>query len=218
MAAGWRRRLARRRLKPGDGRPLLPLRWWQLFGRSVMHLDLSGADGTGPRYTVDVRHHGDGHDGEVRARLYRDGRQHAVSKVPAAFPVEDGVVEVAVSAAGLRRCHLVADDGTERALVPDARSAGGLRARLERRHPTLSRSIGAVSVLLLVVGLGLNLLQLIEPLSEIPPVAAALGRTFDSPVDLPLWLNVALGLAAGLGSAERALRLRYSGWLDGAGT
>ena len=218
MAGGLRRRLASRRLRPGDGRPLPPFRWWQLLGRSVMHLDLSGPGRPGPRYTVDVRHGGDGSDGEVRARLYRDGRQHAVSKVPAAFPVEGGVVEVAVSAAGLRRCHLVADDGSETALVPDRRSAAGLRARLDRRHPTASRTVGVVSVLLLVVGLGLNLLQLLEPLSEIPPVAAALGTTFDSPVDLPVWANVALGLGAGLGSAERALRLRYRGWLDGAGT
>lgn len=218
MAGGWRGSLARRRLRPGDGRPLPSYRWWQVLGRSLMHLDLRDADGTGSRYAVDVRHGGDGSDGEVRARLYRDGRQEAVSRLPAAFPVTAGVVEVAVSAAGLRRCHLVARDGTEEALVPDPRSAAGLRAHLDRRHPTLSAGVGVVSVLLLVVGLGLNLLQLAEPLSEVPPVAAALGGSFDSPVDLPLWLNVTLGLGAALGSTERALRMRYRGWLDGAGT
>ncbi|WP_299035018.1 hypothetical protein [uncultured Pseudokineococcus sp.] len=218
MTAGGRRRLAGRRLRPGDGRPLPPFRWWQVLGRSVMHLDLSGPGQRGPRYAVDVRHGGDGSDGEVRARLYRDGRQEQVSKVPAVFPVAGGVVEVAVSAAGLRRCHHVTDDGTEHPLVPDSRSAAGHRARLDRHHPALGRSVGVVSVLLLILGLGLNLLQLVEPLSEIPPVAEALGATFDSPVDLPVWLNVALGLGAGLGSAERALRLRYRSWLDGAGT
>ncbi|WP_380164023.1 hypothetical protein [Jannaschia sp. R86511] len=216
-AGGWRQGLARRRVRPGDGRPLPPFRWWQVFGRSLMHLDLSTPGHPRPHYAVDVRHGGDGHDGEVRARLYRDGRQEAVARMPAAFAVGGGVVEVAVSGAGLRRCHLVADDGTEQALVPDPRSAAGRRAWLDRRHPGLSRWIGWVSVLLLVVGVGLNLLQLLEPLSQVPPLAERFG-TFDSPVDLPLWLNVNLGLAAGLGSAERALRLRYRGWLDGAGT
>ncbi|MFP5072481.1 hypothetical protein ACLFMI_22795 [Pseudonocardia nantongensis] len=39
---------------------------------------------------------------------------------------------------------------------------------------------------------------------------------FESPVQLPLWLNIALGVGAAVGSTERALRLRYS-WLDSAG-
>jgi uncharacterized protein len=58
---------------------------------------------------------------------------------------------------------------------------------------------------MLVIGLGLNLLQLAEPISQIPPIAERFG-TFESPIRLPLWLwlNVALGAAAALASTERA--------------
>jgi hypothetical protein len=76
--------------------------------------------------------------------------------------------------------------------------------------------MGVVSVLTLVIGVGLNLLQLAEPISQIPPIAASIG-TFESPIRLPLWLNITLGAGAVLASMERALRLRYTPLLDMAG-
>lgn len=72
--------------------------------------------------------------------------------------------------------------------------------------------MGAVATLLVLVGLGVAVPQLVETISQIPPVADALG-TFESPVRLPTAANVAVGVAAVLGSTERALRLR-AGWLD----
>jgi hypothetical protein len=217
MLQEWRRRLAAHRVKPGDGRPLKPFRWWQLFlGRSLLHLRLIGADGRKLVYSVDVRHGGDKEDGVVRANLYRDGRHHAVSKTPASFPVEGGTIEVATTQFGVKRCHYVAVDGTERQLTPDPRSAEGRRARFERDHPAASRLVGVVSVIMLVVGVGLNALQVLEPISRIPPIAENLG-VFESPLHLPIWLNIALGAAAALGSTERALRLRYHWLLDAGG-
>lgn len=217
MLKDWRRRRAVQRVKPGDGRPLKRFRWWQMFlGRALLHLQLTGDDGRGVVYSVDVRHQGDGKDGVVRAQLYRDDRQHAVSKVPAVFPVEGGAIEVATTGAGVRRCHYVGADGAERRLVPDPRSAEGRRARLERDRPSVSRLLGVVSVIMLMVGVGLNLLQIIEPISRIPPIAENLG-VFESPIHLPLWLNVTLGLGAALASTERALRLRYHWFLDAGG-
>ncbi|MFI6377093.1 hypothetical protein [Streptomyces sp. NPDC050546] len=71
-------------------------------------------------------------------------------------------------------------------------------------------------MLLLVIGVGLNLLQLAEPVSHIPPVAHRVG-SFESPIHLPIWLNLALGCGAVLARMERALRLRYSSLLDAAG-
>ncbi|MFE1168519.1 hypothetical protein [Nocardiopsis sp. NPDC058789] len=215
MLDQWRRRRAAHRVTTGDGRRLKAFRWWQLLSRSLFHLPLRQADGRTTLCSVDVRHWGRKEDGEVTADLYLDGVRHARSTMPAVLPVPGGRVEVATSSFGLRRCHHVPDDGAERQLVPDPRSAEGRRARLDREHPALSRWIGAVSVALLVVGLGLNLLQALEPLSQIPPVNDVTG-TFTSPVLLPLWLNVTLGVGAALGSVERALRLRYS-WLDDAG-
>lgn len=217
MLKDWRRRRAAQRVKPGDGRPLKHFRWWQLFlGRALLHLRLTGDDGRRVVYSVDVRHQGDREDGVVRAQLYRDGRQHAVSKVPAVFPVEGGAIEVATTAVGVRRCHYVAADDTQRQLVPDPKSAEGRRARIECDHPSVSRVIGVVSVVMLVVGVGLNLLQILEPISRVPPIAENLG-VFVSPIHLPIWLNITLGLGAALASTERALRLRYHWLLDAGG-
>ena len=142
-------------------------------------------------------------------------RQHATSKVPAAFPVEGGVIEVAASMFGLKRCHYVTPDGVEQRLVPDPGSAAGHRARLEHDHPALSRSIGSVSVVLLLAGLSAVALELVDVIGRIPPVVDAYGG-FRAPVQLPLWLTITLGVAAVAGSVERGLRVRYHWLLDGA--
>lgn len=87
-----------------------------------------------------------------------------------------------------------------------------------RQHPGASALIGVVSVVFLVIGVGLNLLQAAQPISEIPAIADSLG-TFESPVRLPIWLNVTLGFGAAIGATERAMRMRYHWLLDGgAGT
>jgi hypothetical protein len=79
----------------------------------------------------------------------------------------------------------------------------------------LSRWIGRFSLIMLLIGAGILALQIIEPVPRIPPVAARIG-SFESPIHLPLWLNITLGLAAAAASTERALRLRYNWLLDGA--
>lgn len=216
----WRdlqRLRAARRLKAGDGRPIKRFRWWQTFtGRSLLHIELVDDGGHPVVYSVDVKHGSSDEDGYVVANLYRDGLRHARSRVPAAFPVEGGVIEVATTSFGLKRCHYVTPDGVARQLVPDPRSAEGRRARIARERPVLSRSIGVVSVIALLVGVGLNLLQILEPISRVPPIAENIG-VFESPIHLPLWLNIALGVAAALASTERALRLRYNWLLDAGG-
>ncbi|MFI6741232.1 hypothetical protein ACIBI9_50665 [Nonomuraea sp. NPDC050451] len=215
MIEDWRQRRAAKRIQDGDGRALKSLRWWQLPFRALFYLPLAHRDGRQTVYAVDLPYRADTGSGKARAHLYLDGRHHAESKLPAAFPVEGGTIEVAISAFGIKRCHYVTTDGAERQLIPDPKSAEGRRARLERDHPALSRSIGFLSVLMLLIGVGLNLLQLAEPVSRIPPIAESIGR-FESPVHLPIWLNFALAVGAILGSTERALRLRYS-LLDKAG-
>lgn len=212
--AQWRERRAARRVKPGDGRPLKPFRWWQTLSRALFTLRLRDDDGRHQVYAVDVRHWGNSSTGDVEAHLYLDGRQHAVSKVPAAFPVPGGSVEVAVSAFGLKRCHYVAADGSDHQLEPDPSTAEGRRAHLERAHPALSRRIGHLSLLVLVVGLAVLVPQVVAPLSQIPPVAQHLG-TVASPVDVPAWANAVITVLAVAASTERALRLRYSALLDG---
>lgn len=166
-------------------------------------------------YAVDVRHWGNQSSGEVTANLFLNSRHHAESKLPAAFPVDGGTIEVAMSGFGLKRCHYVTTDGAEHQLVPDPKSAEGRRAGLERNHPALSRAIGFLSLIMLFIGAGLLILQIAEPISRIPPIAASIG-VFESPVVLPAWLNVVLGIGAAAASTERALRMRYHWLLDGA--
>ena len=214
MSGPGRRRRAARRVRPGDGRPLRSFRWWQLLSRSLFSLSLPGADGRPTVYAVDVRTTGD-ENGVVRADLYRDGRHAASSRVPAAFPVDGGVIEVAATVFGLKRCHYVTPDGGEQQLVPDPRSAAGRRLRLQRDHPALSRWIDAASVVLLLGGLGVVVLELVDAVGRIPVVVDRFGG-FTAPVQLPLWLTVTLGLGAVVASTERALRLRYHWLLDGA--
>lgn len=217
MFQQWRRRRAVARVERGDGSALRRFRWWQLLGRSLFHIDLADAGDRCVRYTVDVRQWRSDENGYLTVHLYRDGRQHAVSRTPALFPVEGGMIEVAASSFGLKRCHFVADDGAERQLTPDARSAEGRRARFERRRPVLSRVVGAVSIVALLVGVVLLLQEIAVPILQVPPIAERIGPV-EPLIRLPLWATISLGLAAALASTERALRLRYHWLLDAAGS
>ncbi len=209
---GWRDRLAARRVRPGNGEPLPRFRWWQLLSRSVRTMTLRAPDGTVSTYAVDVRQMGDRDDGAVRARLYLDGALLSVSTLPARFPVPGGRIEVAVNAYGLRRCHYVRTDGTAMPLTPHPASAEGRRARLHRTRPGLSRLVGIVSTLLVLIGICVAVPQLIETISHVPPVADHVG-TFDLPIRVSPAVNVAVVIGAVTGSIERALRLRTT-WLD----
>lgn len=209
----WKRRRATRKVRPGDGHALQRFRWWQPFSRSLLHVHLIEEDGQRHTWSIDVRHGGNS-DGEVLANLYRDGLHHARSKLPAVFPVPGGVVEVVVSGFGLKRCHYVSDGGDERQLMPDPASAEGRRARMDARHPVLSRAVGLLSIMVLVIALVLGIPQIVEQISSIPPVADRFGA-FTSPVTLPVWLNVTLLVATLVASTERALRLRNHWLLDG---
>ncbi|MBL1113174.1 hypothetical protein JK364_12325 [Streptomyces sp. 110] len=215
MIKEWRHRRAVQRVKPGDGRALKRFRWWQMLTRALFYLRLRNDDGRQTVYAVDIKHQNTS-DGYAKAHLYLDGRHHAESRVPAVFPVQGGTVEVRASGFGLKRCHYVSAEGAEFQLVPDPRSAEGRRARLDRSHPALSRFIGFLSVLVLVIGLVLLILQLAEQITRAPEGVAQYVGTFTSPIDLSAWGNTAVGLVTVAASTERALRLRYSRLLDGA--
>ncbi len=216
MFEDFRRRLATSRVKPGDGRPLAPFRWWQILSRSLFFLRLDGASGS-VVYAIDVRERERTFSDDDRgtAHLYRDGIHHARSKLPARFEIEGGAIEVAQSPFGLKRCHYVASDGSEVHLSPHEGSLIGRRARLDRTRPALSRAIGVLSILLLVGAGLLGLPQLLESMTAIPPVADLIGP-FESPYHLSPVANVAIGLVAVIASTERATRLRHSLLLDGS--
>ncbi|MEV0619750.1 hypothetical protein AB0I81_40975 [Nonomuraea sp. NPDC050404] len=215
MFKDLRRRRAVQRVQPGNGRPLKRFRWWQTLSRALFYLTLRDAHGRQMVYAVDANYVGRffSEDGKGKVHLYLDGRHHAVSTLPAVFPVEGGTIEVVPTPFGLKRCHYVTDEGTERQLVPDRSSGEGRRAHLDRERPGLSRAIGFCSLILLVIPLLLLIPQLIEVAFKFPPVFENFG-TFTSPIRLPIWLNLVLGLGAAAAAWERALRLRYNWLLD----
>ncbi len=205
MAGSWRRRRRLKKVKPGDGRPLRPYRRWHGLWRSVFEVDLEGH-----RYALDVDHF----DLDGRARLYLDGRRHAVAEMPAAFPVPGGAIEAESSTYGLKRAHLVLDDGTEYQLRPVPHSPEAWRADLGRRSPGVSKALAGGAITVLVVALVLGLPQLAEQITAIPAVAERVG-TVTAPITLPAWLNTALTVGGVLAGLERALTLRYHWLIDG---
>ena len=218
MLSGYQRRRRAARTRVGDGHPLEPFRWWHLLaGRKLFALSLIRPDGSRANYDIDVHLAGKQAGDFGMVHLYLDGRHYAESSLPTALPVEGGVIIVALSTAGIQKAHYLADDGNARQLTPHPKTAIGRRMRFDRDHPMLSRLVAVISVFMLVIGLGLNGIQLLEPLSQIPPVEEHLGH-FESPLRLPFWLNIALGFGAGLAATERALRVKFHWLLDGAGT
>jgi len=206
----YRRRWQLSRAQPGDGSRQPPYRLWQLFSRSLFSVDL--ADGTGRHvFEVDVRHGRDSSSSKRPAALYRDGVQVQAGNLPVAFPVPGGVIEVAASQWGVKRMHLVGDDGREHLLRPHPRSAEGLRGRFDRRFPRTSAVIGAVGLVVLLVGLAVALSTAAEQVTRVEVVAQYVG-TFTSPVLLPDWAKFALASAGVLAAIDRALRLK-STWM-----
>ena len=153
----------------------------------------------------------------IPAALYRDGVQIARSNLPAAFPVPGGVIEAARSSYGLTRMHYVTEteggESTERMLRPHRRSPEGIRARMAHRLPRLSRFVGGIAIVVLLVGLVTGIPQGIQMISEIPPIADRFG-TFTSPFQFPEWLNVTLLVAGILAAIERALMLKNHWLID----
>ncbi|MFW5418227.1 hypothetical protein J0910_16570 [Nocardiopsis sp. CNT-189] len=223
MIKDLRRRRRLGKVRPGDGSALAEYRPWQLFSRSLFFLDIADPSGGTRVFAVDVRHltepkskkEHDGAVGKSPAALYRDGVQVNRSNLPAAFPVPGGVVEVAATSFGLKRMHLVAEDGTEHALRPHPRSQEGLRAGLDRRFPRAGAAVGAAAAVVLLAALAVGLLHGIEVLTRPEAVAERVG-TFTSPLRLPLWADTALGAAGFLAGLERAARLRHHWLIDSA--
>lgn len=207
---GWRRRRALKKVRPGDGSALAPYRPWHLLYRSLFFAEIVDPTGESHVYAVDV----DLFDIDSTAHLYRDGCQEASATTPATFPVPGGVIEVATTMFGLKRIHVVPDDGPERQMLPHRRSGEGWRARVAQRFPRTSRAIGIAAVVVLVISLCVAVPQTIERITQIPLVADAVG-TFTMPFSVPSAVNTALLVGAVCAGIERALMLRYHWLVDG---
>lgn len=210
----WGRKKSK--IQPGDGHQLKPFRWWQLLGRSLFYAPLKTDNGQPRTYAVSV----DFFDWADNADVYLDEKHYARAKLPASIPVEDGSIEVATTLYGLKRMHFVAATGEEQVLKPDGASAEGQRAKLAQRKPVLSRTIGILAVLILLILLPIGLLQLVEFFSH-TNVAGNFMEPFTSPVNLSEWSSTPLLILSIVAALERALTLRNhwlidmdTGWFD----
>jgi hypothetical protein len=193
----------------GSGERLRPFRRWQVLHRMLYTVDLPAEDGAAVRYTVDFNSGGE----DWAAELYANGRKVAKKDLPAKFHVAGGVIEVGASLYGVTRVHFVPRAGDERRLTPVPGTLEDLRGRLGRRHPRLSRAIGWAAIAVLAVNLVVAVPYGLEVLTEIPKIAERFG-TFTSPIQLPVWLDIALLCAGVLAGIERVLTYRHNKILD----
>lgn len=187
-------------IKDGNGSRLRPMRGWHVLHRTVF-----GLEHAGHHYDVDVAFFDDD------VRLYTDGLESARTDLPARFPVPGGRIEIAATIYGLKRVHLVLENGTTTQLRPAKGTAERWRADLARRRPVLSQWLARAAVVVLLVGVALVLPEIAERVTQIDAVAERLG-TFTSPIELPGTLATGLTAAGVLAAIERALTLR-SHWL-----
>lgn len=187
--------------KPGDGSELRPMTGWQWMWRTSMGIEHGGS-----RWDIDVNFF----DWDEKIHLYREGRRERTQTSTCRFELDDGArIEAALSTYGLKRAHLVGPDGTKAPLVPAPGTGERWRTDLDRRRPTLSRSIGIAAWVVLAVALVLQLPQLVQFGANITDAYA-----FSAAVDLPPWFNVTLGVAGVLAALDRALLLRNHWLLD----
>lgn len=205
----WKKKRAIQKVKPGDGHELKRYRWWHIFTRSLFFIKLPDKDGSINIYAVDVHYFSE----ENNANLYRNGKHYASSKLPATFPVADGVIEVATTIYGLKRMHYVKDENIEEQLSPHPRSMEGLRMKFGMRFPRMSKVIGNLAIIVLITSLILGLPQLVTLIFHIPFVSERWG-TFESPFILPNWLNVTLLVSGTLALIERTITLRNHWLID----
>ncbi|MEJ8767754.1 hypothetical protein WKU33_18245 [Oceanobacillus sp. HCA-5259] len=209
LLRNWRHQRKIGKVKPGDGHALKAYRFYHLLSRSLFYIRLDEDDGSSHTYMVDVNYFSE----ESKADMYRDGKHIATSKLPAAFPVPGGFIEVATTTYGLSRMHFIPEEGSEQQLSPHPGSTEGLRMRFDQRFPRISKTIGILAIVILLASIVLGLPQLIALITEIPIVQDYIG-TFESPIILPGWLNTFLVISGALAAFERALTLRNHWLID----
>ena len=189
----WKKQRAINKVKPGDGHLIKPLRWWEVFTRTIFYKEFIDEDGAKNVYAVDINYF----DEMEKAHVYLNGKHHATAKLPAMFPVPGGYFDVALSTYGMKRIHYITEDGTEEILSPHSYSMEGLRLRFEKRYPRASKVIAYTAIAVLLFSIITGFPQLLASLSQIDFIAERFG-TFESPIVFPNWLNITMSIAGTL--------------------
>lgn len=199
-----------KKVKVGDGHFLKKYRVWNLFTHSLFYIEIKNDhDNQITHYAIRSKYFAE----EPMVDLYREGRHVAYSKLPAAFPVDNGVIEISNGSSGINRIQYITDIEENFRVYPDRRSLRGFRLWVHKRFPLISFFIGGIAVVVLLMSIILSVPQLMETISEIPWVSENIG-TFQSPIKLSVWEYFAVGIAAALAGTERALMLRRHWLID----
>ena len=204
----WKRQRTINKVKPGDGHRLKKYRWWNMFTHSLFFIRLPDEAGTKDVYAVRVNYFAE----DEKADLYKNGEHFATTKLPGVFPVPGGEIEVEMTTFGLKRMHYVTEDG-EKMLSPDPVSMEGLRLRFDKRFPRVSSIIKYLAIIILLTSIILGFPQLLQLITSIPFSEERIG-TFESPINLPEWLNSTLFVAGIFAAFERAITLRNHWLID----
>ncbi|MDK8433832.1 hypothetical protein [Brevibacterium sp. H-BE7] len=174
-----------------------------MLQRTRFAIDLDDAS----TVTIDIDH------ASARASLFSNNRLVQTAGMPTKFQLGSDSIEVVAGKYGMQRIHLVRANGSETLLDPAPGTPEHWRARLDRRHPKAARVLAASAVVVLTIDLILLAPQLLQLVTHLP-IWADHFASFTSPIDLPVRLNTALALAAGLAGVERALTFRHHRLLD----
>lgn len=165
----------------------------------------------GSVYVVDAHYL----DLDERIRLYRDGRLVDTARGRATFHLGGGVrIEAAVAKVGMKYVRLRQGEGSDTVQLPPAEgTAEAWRARVGATHPTASRVVGWVSLVVLLAVLGIELPQLINLAGSLTPLIGL--PSFEVPaLTLSGWANLTLIILAGAAGLERSLSMKYNPLLD----
>ncbi len=194
-------------MKKGDGHFLKTYRIWNIFTQSLFHIYITNEKNETIYYALKSRYFAE----DSSVDLYHNNKHIAYSTLPAAIPVENGIIEVKSGGSGINSIKYITDKKETFSVYPDKRSVRGLRMGLHKSFPKISSLIAGIAIVILLTSLALSLPQLIESIAQIPWVSENIG-TFESPINLSVWENFAIGIAVALAAIERALMLR-SHWL-----
>lgn len=178
-----------------------------MLTRSLYHIDLKNTSGQYDKYSVNVEYYEAGEEVE----LYLNDKHIGSSSSPATFPVSGGYIDVQTTLYGLKRMHYVGDNHREIVLDPNAGTAEELRNKFALKYPLASRLISWLAIFILLLSIIVGIPQFIELITHLDIISENIG-TFNSPINLPGWLNTTFTVLAALAALERALTLK-SNWL-----
>ena len=187
-----------------DSEVLRPLRRAEGLVRGRFETEHNGST-----YVVDAHYL----DLDERIRLYQDGRLVDTARRRATFHIGGGArIEAAVAQVGMKYVRLRQDGDTVQ-LRPAEGTAEAWRARIGTAHPTASRVVGWISLVVVLAVLGIELPQLVNLAGNLTPLIGL--PSFEVPsLTLSGWANLALIILAGAAGLERSLSMRYNPLLD----